>query len=146
VIAGSAMRPVGGWLSDKIGGIRVLIGLFGLIATVLGIMTILPPLYATVALLFCALGFMGLGNGAVFQLVPQRFAKRVGSMTGVVGAAGGVGGFFFPVVLGWFKQYFGSFSYGFGVFAGLAALALITLFVVRHNWIGSWLGEGGVAR
>jgi NNP family nitrate/nitrite transporter-like MFS transporter len=109
-------------------------------------MTILPPLYPAVGLLFCALGFMGLGNGAVFQLVPQRFAKRVGSMTGVVGAAGGIGGFFFPVILGWFKQYFGSFSYGFGIFAGLAALALLTLAVVQQRWIGSWLGEGGVAR
>jgi NNP family nitrate/nitrite transporter-like MFS transporter len=146
VIAGSAMRPVGGWLSDKIGGIRVLVGLFGLIAAVLAAMTVLPPLYSAVALLFCALGFMGLGNGAVFQLVPQRFATRVGSMTGVVGAAGGVGGFFFPVVLGWFKQYFGSFSYGFGIFAGLAALGLITLFFAQRRWIGSWLGEGGVAR
>ena len=146
VIAGSAMRPVGGWLSDKIGGIRVLLGLFGVIAAVLALMTALPPLYSAVALLFCALGFMGLGNGAVFQLVPQRFAKRVGSMTGVVGAAGGVGGFFFPVVLGWFKQHFGSFSYGFGIFAGLAALALITLFIAQQLWIGSWLGKGGVAR
>jgi NNP family nitrate/nitrite transporter-like MFS transporter len=146
VLSGSLMRPIGGWISDKIGGIRVLIGLYGLIALVLTAMMQLPPLHSAVAFLFCALGFMGLGNGAVFQLLPQRFTKRVGALTGIVGAAGGVGGFCFPVILGWFRQYSGSFAYGFAIFAGFAMFALILLSTAQRRWIGSWLGEGGVAR
>ena len=102
-------------------------------------------LTTAVACLFCALGFMGLGNGAVFQLVPQRFAGRMGAVTGLVGAGGGLGGFFFPVVLGWFKQYYGSFSVGFGLFAVVSALALVSLLIAQRRWVGSWLADGGRA-
>ena len=103
-------------------------------------------LFTSIVLLFGALGFMGLGNGAVFQLVPQRFCRQVGAMTGLVGAAGGVGGFLFPVVLGWFRQSFGSFGIGFAIFAGLAVVALIALATAQRRWIGIWLTEGGLAR
>jgi NNP family nitrate/nitrite transporter-like MFS transporter len=146
VLAGSLVRPLGGWIADKVGGIRVLLGLYALIACVLFAVAQLPSLTIAMVLLFAVLACMGLGNGAVFQLVPQRFQSKVGVMTGIVGAAGGVGGFLFPVVLGWFKQYFGSFSFGFGIFGALAAVALITLWAARNQWVGLWLGKGGVAR
>src|SRR5439155_15897427 len=67
VLSGSLMRPLGGWLADKLGGIRVLMGLFGLITLFLFAAAKLPPLVIAVTLLFCVLGLMGLGNGAVFQ-------------------------------------------------------------------------------
>ena len=88
---------------------------------------------------------MGLGNGAIFQLVPQRFGGRMGAMTGLVGAAGGLGGFMFPVVLGWFKQSYGSFGMGFALFAALSVLALINLLTARRRWVGLWLADGGLA-
>jgi len=145
VLSGSLMRPIGGWLADKVGGIRMLMGLYGLITVCLLGIAPAPSLTTAVACLFCALGFMGLGNGAVFQLVPQRFAGRMGAVTGLVGAGGGLGGFFFPVVLGWFRQYYGSFGVGFGLFAVVSALALVSLLIAQRRWVGSWLADGGRA-
>src|SRR5215467_8688663 len=98
VLAGSFLRPVGGWLSDKIGGYRLLLVLLaGLSVLLLGVGTLLP-LPAEVAALFLTMGMLGMGNGAVFQLVPQRFCARIGIITGLVGAAGGFGGFLLPSV------------------------------------------------
>lgn len=145
VLSGSFVRPVGGWIADKLGGIRVLTVLYGLISLLLIAVAPLPSLYTAVALLIAALGLMGLGNGAVFQLVPQRFQGRVGAMTGLVGAAGGVGGFFVPMVLGWFKQYYGSFGVGFGVFAVLSGFAFITVVAAKRKWVGVWFAAGGRA-
>lgn len=145
VLSGSFMRPLGGWLADKLGGIRVLIGLYGLISVFLAAMAPLPSLTVAILFLFFVLGLMGLGNGAIFQLVPQRFAGRMGAMTGLVGAAGGLGGFMFPVVLGWFKQFYGSFGIGFAIFAAFSGLALINLLAARRKWVGLWLAEGGLA-
>ena len=145
VLSGSLMRPLGGWLADRLGGVRVLTALYGLITVLLLAITPLPSLATAIAFLFFALGFMGLGNGAVFQLAPQRFVGRMGAMTGLVGAAGGLGGFLFPVVLGWFKQYYGSFGIGFSVFAVLSGFALINLLMARQKWVGLWMAEGGVA-
>ena len=100
VIAGSALRPLGGYLADRFGGVRMLTGLY-LVAgvTMLG-MAAIPPLFAGTLLLFAAMSVLGMGNGAVFQLVPQRFSREIGVTTGIVGAAGGFGGFLLPTVLG----------------------------------------------
>ena len=94
VVSGSLMRPLGGWLSDRFGGYRLLLVLLGAAGMSLGFVSTLPPLAVVVPLLFLTVGCLGMGNGAVFQLVPQRFAGRMGIITGVVGAAGGLGGFF----------------------------------------------------
>ncbi len=145
VLSGSLMRPLGGWLADRFGGVRVLIYLYGLIAVYMLAICLLPPLPVAVLVLFFILGFLGLGNGAVFQLVPHRFGPQVGAMTGLAGAAGGVGGFLLPVVLGWFKQYAGSFAGGFFMFAALAVFALANLMTAHRKWIGLWLAEGGLA-
>lgn len=145
VLAGSLVRPLGGWLADKLGGIRLLTVLYGLITLFLFAVTPLPSLWITLPLLLLAVGCMGLGNGAIFQLVPQRFQGRVGAMTGLVGAGGGLGGFLVPVVLGWFKQYYGSFGIAFSVFAVISGLALINVAIARRKWVGVWLAEGGRA-
>jgi nitrate/nitrite transporter NarK len=89
VVAGSLLRPVGGWLSDRIGGYGLLIVLLTVVATCLMTIASLPPLPLAIVVLFLALGLLGMGNGAVFQLVPQRFSERMGLVTGIVGAAGG---------------------------------------------------------
>ena len=77
---------------------------------------------------------LGAGNGAVFQLVPQRFGRNVGVMTGLVGMTGGVGGFLLAASLGYAKQFTGSYAAGFLAFAGLALLALAGVASVRAHW------------
>jgi NNP family nitrate/nitrite transporter-like MFS transporter len=81
---------------------------------------------------------LGVGNGAVFQLVPQRFRHEIGVMTGLVGFGGGVGGFYLASSLGLAKQYTGSQSMGFLVFAALALIALTGLTSVKRRWRTTW--------
>jgi MFS transporter, NNP family, nitrate/nitrite transporter len=124
VVLATAMRPTGGFLSDKIGGRNILFGVFP--ATALFALFMACPLMITFTI--GALGVaiaIGLGNGAVFKLVPESFPKTVGSVTGLVGAAGGLGGFFPPLVLGVIRQYLGSFTLGFILLAFFALLCLL---------------------
>lgn len=128
-VAGSLLRPLGGLLADRLGGTRVLGAVLAVAAALaLGLAT-LPPLGMTVLFLFTLLGLLGMGNGAVFQLVGWRVPERVGAMTGLVGAAGGVGGFVLPFAFGSLASATGSFSAGFAAFAtvtGLAAVAALS--------------------
>jgi NNP family nitrate/nitrite transporter-like MFS transporter len=96
-------------------------------------------------LLFLVMGFLGMGNGAVFQLVPQRFPREIGVITGIVGAAGGLGGFFLPNILGGLRQLTGSFLGGFAIFALAGAASAVTLICVGRNWEGKFVGQGGLA-
>ena len=79
----------------------------------------------------------GLGNGATFQLVPRRWQGKTGLMTGLIGAAGGIGGFYLPVVMGLAKERSGSYQPGFATFGILAATALILVIAVQRQWL-SW--------
>ena len=145
VVSGSMLRPVGGYLADRFGGIRMLTLLYvGVGATMLG-MAILPPLAIATLLLFVCMGLLGMGNGAVFQLVPQRFPSQIGVITGIVGAAGGVGGFLLPTLLGGVKQASGSFASGFLLFAGVAIVSAVVLAKVSRAWEGVFIGRGGLA-
>jgi MFS transporter, NNP family, nitrate/nitrite transporter len=81
---------------------------------------------------------LGMGNGAVFQLVPQRFRREIGVMTGLVGMAGGVGGFYLASSLGFSKQLTGSYQAGFMIFAALALVALTGLTGVKKRWRTTW--------
>ncbi|EFM09128.1 major facilitator superfamily MFS_1 [Paenibacillus curdlanolyticus YK9] len=146
VIAGSFFRPVGGWLSDKVGGINMLIGLYSIAAIMLLGISTLPSMGLIIVLLFVMMMSLGMGNGAVFQLVPQRFQKEIGLITGIVGAAGGLGGYFLPKLLGNIKQSTGSYTTGFLIASAIAALCVVTLLVVQGSWKRSWLGTGGKAR
>jgi NNP family nitrate/nitrite transporter-like MFS transporter len=133
VLLATIARPVGGWLSDRWGGVRVLQAVFlaiVLCAATLTITTALIPL--TIACL-TASWFLGLGNGAVFKLVPEYFPGRTGTVTGIVGAAGGLGGFFPPLVMGLVRQAFGGYALGFAL---LALLALICLILNQRVLVG----------
>src|SRR6266478_5233509 len=141
VLAGSFLRPVGGWLSDKIGGYRLLLLLLAGVAACLGGVGRLPVLPLEVGLLFLSMGMMGMGNGAVFQLLPQRFPERVGILTGLVGAAGGLGGFFLPFLLGAIKQRTGQYSGGLFLFAGAFFAAAVILLQLGTKWRASWQEE-----
>jgi len=143
VIAGSFFRPVGGWLADKVGGIRMLIVLYSIVAIMMAGISTLPSLTMTTVMLFIAMMSLGMGNGSVFQLVPQRFQKEIGVMTGIVGAAGGLGGFFLPKILGHFKLITGSFSTGFLVLSAIAVGSVLLISIVQRQWKKVWIGEGG---
>lgn len=138
---GSGIRPIGGWLADKVGGVRLLsILLFG-ISLAYFLCSQLPSLTIMVVILMFGMACLGSGNGAVFQLVPQRFRQEIGLATGIVGAIGGVGGFFLPTLLGNLKQTFGSFASGFivlGCMALIAAIALRVLVAIQQGWKLSW--------
>jgi MFS transporter, NNP family, nitrate/nitrite transporter len=124
-VAGSLLRPVGGALADRLGGTRVLGTTLGAVAGLAAVLALLPVLGATVALLVVLLGLLGMGNGAVFQLVGHRVPGRVGAMTGLVGAAGGVGGFLLPFAFGWLTSVTGTFAAGFALVSGAAGLAAL---------------------
>jgi NNP family nitrate/nitrite transporter-like MFS transporter len=139
VFAGSFVRPVGGNVADRIGGIRSLSLMYTLAAAFLAIAAIgLPHAWQALIAFVGAMLAFGMGNGAVFQLVPQRFRKEIGTMTGLVGMAGGVGGFYLASSLGYSKQWTGSYSMGLLVFAGLALLALVGLTGVKTRWRTTW--------
>jgi MFS transporter, NNP family, nitrate/nitrite transporter len=129
---GSLLRPLGGALADRLGGTRVLAGVLGAVAVMVAGLALLPALGPTVVLLFVVIGALGTGNGAVFQLVPQLFPSRMGAVTGLVGAAGGVGGFLLPFALGSLEGATGSFALGFAVLA-VAAGATGFSVVGRHR-------------
>jgi NNP family nitrate/nitrite transporter-like MFS transporter len=126
-VVGSGVRPLGGWLADRLGGARLLGVVLAAVALGYAAAGALPALPGMVAVVVATMACLGLGNGAVFQLVPQRFRAELGVATGVVGALGGVGGFLLPLLLGAIKQTTGSFAPGFAVMAGVAALALAAL-------------------
>ncbi len=145
VIAGSFLRPVGGYFADRWGGIRMLTLLYlGTGLLMLGLGT-LPPLAVATVVLFVAMGLLGMGNGSVFQLVPLRFPKEIGVLTGVVGAAGGLGGFLLPTVLGGLKQLTGSFATGLLLFGLVGLGAAVALVYVGRTWEGAFVGRGGLA-
>ena len=139
VFMGSMMRPLGGWLADRIGGIKSLSVMYVLAATFLVIVSFgLPAAWMALLVFMFAMWALGMGNGAVFQLVPQRFRKEIGVMTGMVGMAGGVGGFYLASSLGYSKQITGSYQLGFLIFAALAMLALGGLATVKTRWRTTW--------
>jgi MFS transporter, NNP family, nitrate/nitrite transporter len=135
VFAGSFARPIGGAIADRIGGTKTLCFVYVSVAVVLfsianGRLT--PP--AALTALIAGTAMLGIGNGAVFQLVPQRFGRDVGLMTGLVGMTGGVGGFYLAASLGYAQQYTGSYAFGFVGFAILSLTALGGIVTVRPRW------------
>lgn len=128
VVLATLLRPVGGMLADRIGGARVLSGVF-LAVVPFALLLAWPSMIPfTVGALGCA-ALLGLGNGAVFKLVPQYFPGETATVTGLVGAMGGLGGFFPPLVLGAFRDGFGAVWPGFVLLAATAA----ALFAVNRK-------------
>lgn len=166
VFAGSMFRPVGGWIADRIGGLRTLQVLLVVVASMYVTIAFLPegpapvdaaaakvsgwelielPAIAWTAVVIFFVGAMalGMGNGSVFQLVPLRFRREIGVMTGLIGAAGGLGGFFLARTFGWSKALTGGFGPGFWLFAGLATLGFLGLMRVKTRWRTTWGAASG---
>jgi NNP family nitrate/nitrite transporter-like MFS transporter len=145
VFAGSLVRPVGGILADRVGGIKSLSLMYLLASVFLFVVSFgLPEAWMGLGAFVLAMLVLGMGNGAVFQLVPQRFRREIGVMTGLVGMAGGIGGFYLASSLGYSKQLTGSYQAGLLVFAGFAIVALLGLSAVKGRWRTTW-GAAGVA-
>jgi NNP family nitrate/nitrite transporter-like MFS transporter len=139
VFAGSMVRPIGGFIADRIGGIRTLLTMYMLAALFIFAVSFgFDNRWMALGTFMAAMLSLGAGNGAVFQLVPQRFRKEIGVMTGLVGMAGGIGGFYLASSLGYAKQMTGSYQIGFMVFAALAVLALLGLYGVKTRWRTTW--------
>jgi NNP family nitrate/nitrite transporter-like MFS transporter len=140
-------RPIGGWLADRLGADAVLRVSFGAVAV---LAALLAPLYdGMVPLTICALSMavaFGLGTGAVFKLVAHDFPDRVGAVTGVVGAAGGLGGFFPPLVMAVVKSATGDYLLGFALLALTAIAAMVVLQVMGRASAGRGVGAVAQAR
>lgn len=142
----SAVRIVGGWFSDRFGGITALTGIYLIIAGGALLCSTLPPSVTMIFIfLFIMAAGMGAGNGSVFQLIPLRFPHAKAITSGVVGEFGALGGAFIPLVMGYSKEYTGSFSMGFIVYAITAIAALSIMMIVQRRWTTSWVGKGGKA-
>jgi NNP family nitrate/nitrite transporter-like MFS transporter len=131
VIVATVMRPAGGWLADRYGGAHVLLIVFSLLPILALGLTIAQILPFTIGALGSA-ALLGLGNGAVFRLVPEYFPRETGTVTGLVGALGGLGGFFPPLALGYIQSRTGSYQLGFVL---LSCFATLCLFVTWLTFI-----------
>ena len=143
-LTGSATRVLGGWFSDRVGGVTTLSVVFLItIAGLFGLMTT-PPLFATTVLFMLCFAALGAGNGATFQLVPLRWPLTTAVAGGMIGEIGALGGSILPNLLGFSRQYTGSYRTGFIVYAMLAAGVLLMLRAVSKAWT-TWVGQGGRA-
>ncbi len=147
IIMASILRILGGWMADRIGGLRLLYMLGFVIIAATGAAAILPANpWVMVAILVVCFSAMGAGNGAVFQLVPLRFRTTTAVAGSLVGEIGALAGGFLPNAMGLGKEYWGSFGPGFISGTLLAVAVLIALVLVTKKWTSSWIGEGGKAR
>ena len=145
-LMGSAVRVVGGYVSDRIGGIRTLTGVL-LIAiggfTATGFM---PSLTLTTLMFMFCFAAMGAGNGSLFQLVPLRWPVTTAVAGSMIGEIGALGGGFIPNAMGFSKEHTGTYAWGFVAFAALAAVMLVVLRFAQIRWTRTWADKGGRAR
>lgn len=146
-LMGSATRVVGGYVSDRWGGITTLTGVMALVCTTLVICGTMGSNLALTTLLFMlCFAALGAGNGALFQLVPLRWPLTTAVAGSMIGELGALGGGFIPNAMGLSKQYLGTYFYGFLAFAVLGTAVLAMLRVMQIRWTRTWAEKGGRAR
>ncbi len=141
----SAVRVLGGWFSDRYGGIRSLTGVYVIILIGAAGAFFLPPLPLFVFFLVLMAAGIGVGNGSVFQLLPLRFPHAKAITSGVVGEFGALGGAFIPIAMGLSMEVKGDYSLGFLLYGLTSIIALGILLFVQRRWTTSWVGKGGKA-
>ncbi len=133
---GAMIRPLGGYIADRISGATALLYFLGGISLVNFIFAIfVPPLFIGILMFLLLYIFYGLGNGAVFQLVPHRWPKQTGLMTGIIGAAGGIGGFYLPTVNGIVFETTGAYSIAFALFGFIAIACFLLVRILHAKWM-----------
>jgi NNP family nitrate/nitrite transporter-like MFS transporter len=146
-LMGSGVRVVGGWLSDRIGGVHTLTGVLLLVAaTLLACGMAGTSLVLTTLLFMACFAALGAGNGALFQLVPLRWPLTTAVAGSMIGEIGALGGGFLPNAMGLSKQYSGTYVWGFVAFVVLALAMLMLLRVLQIRWTRTWAERGGRAR
>jgi NNP family nitrate/nitrite transporter-like MFS transporter len=146
-LMGSAVRVIGGWISDRVGGIHTLTGVLLAVAVALLLCGLAGgSLVVTTLLFMLCFAAMGAGNGALFQLVPLRWPLATAVAGSMIGEVGALGGGFLPNAMGWSKQLSGSYLWGFVAFTLLALAMLLMLRIVQIRWTRTWAEKGGKAR
>ncbi len=146
-LMGSAVRVVGGALSDRIGGVNTLSGVLLVVALTLVMCGMAGQSVVLTTLLFMlCFAALGAGNGALFQLVPLRWPLTTAVAGSMIGEVGALGGGFLPNAMGQSKQLAGTYLWGFVAFAVLAIAMLLMLRVVQIRWTRTWAERGGRAR
>jgi len=144
-VMGSAIRVVGGYISDKWGGINSLTLVFIGVIVVMLLLSGAPSLAVTTGLFMICFAFLGMGNGSLFQLVPLRWPTTTAVAGSMIGEIGALGGAFIPNAMGLSKQYTGSFASGFFAFIILAAVIFLFMRLAQRRWTQTWVGKGGKA-
>ena len=146
-VMGSALRIVGGYISDRVGGINTLSGVLVLVAgTLVACGMAGQSLIVTTLLFMLCFAALGAGNGALFQLVPLRWPVTTAVAGSMIGEIGALGGGFVPNLMGQSKQILGTYLWGFVAFAALAVVVLMVLRVAQIRWTRTWAEKGGRAR
>jgi len=133
-LAGSLARPLGGYVADRLGGLSLLPAIFPLLTFVSVMLGLAVASEFVIFLLLVLLTSLGFGNGVVFQVASIRYQHVMGTATGLIGAAGGVGGFLLPSAFGISKDLTGSYESGFYVFGCLAFFATVSVWVAQKNF------------
>ena len=144
IFAGALLRPVGGAIADKMGGIKSLYVFYGSIIVLALISAFVSlPFWAAIVVMFLIMANLGMANGSVFQLVPQRFGKDIGVMTGLIGMAGGLGGTALIKTFGWSQGAFDGYTAGFIIFAVMTMIAISGISLVKTRWRTTWGAVSG---
>lgn len=142
-LMGSAVRVLGGWASDRWGGINTLSAVFGIIIITMIAAGFPIGVAATTVLFAICFAALGAGNGALFQLVPLRWPLATAVASSMIGEIGALGGSFIPNAMGLSKQNTGTYMWGFVSFAVLAAITFLVLRFAQRKWTQKWVGKGG---
>lgn len=144
-LMGSAIRIVGGYISDRWGGVNTLTLMFGIIIITLCTAGMQFNVTVMTILFMVCFAALGAGNGSLFQLVPLRWPLTTAVAGSMIGEIGALGGGIIPNAMGLSKQYTGSFTYGFFIFASIGIVALVTLRIAQRRWVRTWVTAGGRA-
>jgi NNP family nitrate/nitrite transporter-like MFS transporter len=144
-LMGSTIRAVGGYYADRVGGIAALAVVFIAVIGTLLLLTATPPLVLTTVLFMVCFAALGAGNGALFQLVPLRWPMSTAVAGSMIGEVGALGGAILPNAMGFSRENYGTFAWGFLFYAAFSAVVLGSLMFFQRKWTRSWVGPWGRA-
>jgi MFS transporter, NNP family, nitrate/nitrite transporter len=145
-LMGSGVRVLGGYISDRIGGINTLTWVLVICIVGFALTGYTSSLALTTIMFMFCFAALGAGNGSLFQLVPLRWPLATAVAGSMIGEVGALGGGFIPMAMTYSKSHFGNYSGGFLAFSALAVVMLIVLRTAQVRWTKTWAEKGGKAR